>query len=116
MQISRAYTERGGGVTVANEPARSFKFRFKIRLMWHARSRFCDHSWPCLIAFEVYSPCNMHASDRRRARKTVYCSSVLGKQVTCTDCRLLTARSGQVISVQNDAHSFCSNATFHFNL
>ena len=63
--VEQARTQ--GGFTVANEPPRSFKFRFKINGMRAhcVRARFRDRSRPCFIACAF----NFQGSDRCRARK-----------------------------------------------
>ena len=62
----------GGGFTVANEPPRSFKFRFKINGMRAhcVRARFRDRSRSVFHRMRMRRSFNFQGSDRCRARKT----------------------------------------------
>ena len=105
-----AYT---GGFTVANEPPRSFKFRFKIngicRMRAHcvpARFRGDRSRGPAVFhRMHMRHSFNFQASDRCRARKTMW-------QANPADCAVYARSSVRVISVQNGEHSFCSKRRY----
>ena len=118
-RFAGAYTKVGGGVTFANEPPRSLKFRFKISGMRAhcVLARFRDRSRPCFIACEVQSSFTMQAPDRRRARgqDRVARGRVYNTNCTSLGVSWLLTRSGQVFSVQNGEHReflFCSKKRF----
>ena len=94
------------GSPLPMKPPRSFKFRFKIngicRMPAHCvRARFRDRSRPCFIACALRRSCNFQASDRCRARKTVYLGA---RRITdCGQCASFRCKTVSTASVRKGA-------------